>query len=352
MSPYIVKDYEAGDEQEIIATFERVFGKTMGPSESSRHWNWEYRERPRKELEIKLAWSEGDLAGQYATVPTDVRICGHTMRASLSLDTMTDPGYRGQGVFIETASALYRTLSERGTKLVYGFPNSQSVGGFVKRLGWDVIMPAPVHLRPLRLAFLTPRFGSRDRKARLRGGWRTGRGTFRDRRLELNEETCFGEWADALWNILRDDHSIMTVRDRRYLRWRYELRPETQYRITSASVGGLVRGFAVCTIAKRAIGEVLFVMDTMFESNSVGRALVSDALAYGRVNNCVAGCALISPGSKHRSVFRQCGFFKLPKRLFPQDLHFGGRSLSPSVPRALMRDKRAWHLSWGDTDVL
>lgn len=37
---FVIKPYERGDEKHIIPLFEKVFSKTMGKTESERHWQW------------------------------------------------------------------------------------------------------------------------------------------------------------------------------------------------------------------------------------------------------------------------------------------------------------------------
>lgn len=77
-----------------------------------------------------LAWNRGKLIAQYAANPLIVRAEGNELTAALSLDTMTDPNYRGRGVFWETSISLYNEMEKNKFFFIYGFPNSKSIGGF------------------------------------------------------------------------------------------------------------------------------------------------------------------------------------------------------------------------------
>jgi GNAT superfamily N-acetyltransferase len=57
--------------------------------------------------------------------------------AAQSGDTMTDPDYRGQGLFIELAKITYQEARKQGIELIFGFPNENSLPGFKKHLGWQ-----------------------------------------------------------------------------------------------------------------------------------------------------------------------------------------------------------------------
>src|SRR6185312_14808637 len=55
-----------------------------------------------------------------------------------SADTMTHPRYRNKGLFVELATLTYQLCREVGIELIFGFPNQNSVHGFINRLGWQM----------------------------------------------------------------------------------------------------------------------------------------------------------------------------------------------------------------------
>jgi len=51
-------------------------------------------------------------------------------------DTMTHPDYQGKGLFIKLAEETYKLAKIEGVNFVFGFPNSNSYWGFIKKLNW------------------------------------------------------------------------------------------------------------------------------------------------------------------------------------------------------------------------
>jgi GNAT superfamily N-acetyltransferase len=88
---------------------------------------------------IALADREGLLGGAYILWPAMLRVGGERVAGAQSMDTMTHPDFRGQGVFTNLADACFRQAAEAGIDLLYGFPNPLSYPGFVRKLGWTHI---------------------------------------------------------------------------------------------------------------------------------------------------------------------------------------------------------------------
>lgn len=45
-------------------------------------------------------------------------------------------------------------------------------------------------------------------------------------------------------------------------------------------------------------------------------------------------------------------FLRRRQRLFPQEIHFGGRHLNNKISPEIFQNPPSWHISWGDTDLL
>jgi len=356
-----MRDWAPGDERAIIALYERVFGKAMGPTESLRHWQWEFRDNPVPPIAIKLAWDGDRLVAQYTVSPLRLAVEGREVTACLSHDTMTDPDYQGQGLFVATATALYEDLARQGVAFVFGFPNANSIAGFVRRLGWTEVMPTPVLVRPVRVGkLLRDRTGSRvlaaagdalaraglavaGAGARLAGsGW------------EVRVESGFGEWADAVWARCSRQHRVWVVRDRAYLNWRYVTRPESGYVVRSAWDGGTCAGWAITTDRVSEQGKVRFVMDAIAASDARGAldALLASVVADASRDGVEMISAIVGPGSPHRATYLRHLFVPLPEKYFPKELHFGCRPLTDDVGTGVLNDPSAWGLAWGDDDVM
>lgn len=125
--------------------FVRVFGQDRGPE----HHRWKFEENPAGDPVIAVAVHGEAIVGQYALWPVHLRLGRDVVLGAQSLDTMTHPDYRGQGMFTKLAIEAMRLARNRGVEVLYGFPNDQSYPGFVNRLNWDHTGDVPVLTRVL-----------------------------------------------------------------------------------------------------------------------------------------------------------------------------------------------------------
>ncbi len=371
---WTIRDYAEGDERAIVALFEQVFARPMGASESVEHWRWEFARNPTPPSTIELVWDADALVGQYAVSPRRVWFCGAELLAALSLDTMTHPDYGRQGIFSASAEACYARMVERGFAFVYGFPNANSIHGFEKYLRWKTVMPTPVHVKALDVGeYVAGKLGqpqlapllSKASRLLLRAPTIVDRLVERARAggaapesLPVREFADFDRIAgiDELWQRCRDQHRLWVIRERDYLRWRYDQRPESSYiRLAVDDERGELAGWAVLAIAEREQGRTCFIMDVLADA-AVPRALPSllgtiESLA--RRQGCAMISAMVGSGSRWRSTFLRNAYLPLPERLFPQELYFGARVLGgEELDRALLLHPESWQLGWGDIDVI
>jgi hypothetical protein len=76
-------------------------------------------------------------------------------------DTMTHKKHTGKGLFIRLAKMTYDLAREKGAYMVFGFPNSNSYPGFVKKLDWthrDNMSVYNLKVRTLPLLKLAKKF--------------------------------------------------------------------------------------------------------------------------------------------------------------------------------------------------
>ena len=72
----------------------------------------------------------------YGVVPCFIKYDGKLILAAQSVDTMTHPGHRLKGLFTQLARLTFKLCAQEGIKVIFGFPNQNSVKGFVD-LDWE-----------------------------------------------------------------------------------------------------------------------------------------------------------------------------------------------------------------------
>ena len=196
-----IKNYEPGNEIEIMELFEMVYKRPI----SYEQWLWRFRDNPAGAHLIKLMWDNDKLVGHYAVSPVVLNVNGEVYQSCHSLTTMTHPDYGRQGIFTKLANALYFDLEEKlDYHGIWGFPNSNSHYGFIKKLGWSDVglihtLQKDIEVDP----------SSSD--------------------IGLNEVFSFNENHATVFNDNFKD-SIHIERSVNYLNWRYVEKPVTEYR--------------------------------------------------------------------------------------------------------------------------
>jgi hypothetical protein len=72
----------------------------------------------------------------YGVVPCFISYQSRNILAAQSADTMTHPGHRYKGMFVDLSKRTFDLCKEMGIQLVFGFPNQNSYHGAVHKLGW------------------------------------------------------------------------------------------------------------------------------------------------------------------------------------------------------------------------
>jgi len=73
----------------------------------------------------------------YAVIPCFIGTNEDSVLVAQSADTMTHPDHRFKGLFVELASRTFDLCRSLGIRLVFGFPNQNSLSGFINKLGWQ-----------------------------------------------------------------------------------------------------------------------------------------------------------------------------------------------------------------------
>jgi hypothetical protein len=142
-------------QQSHLSNYADLLGHTFQKFKPTvEYLNWLYFKNPRGPLVGFDAFDGEKLVGHYACIPTKFQ--GFKRNSLLSLNTATHPEYQGRGIFQILASNTYAS-AEKDFANVVGVANNNSLGGFVRKLGFQKIGNLE-----LRFGFLNRQFeGSR-----------------------------------------------------------------------------------------------------------------------------------------------------------------------------------------------
>ncbi|MBZ0168965.1 hypothetical protein MELA_02087 [Candidatus Methylomirabilis lanthanidiphila] len=220
--PWSIRLYQPGDEVQIVGLFQRVFGKER----SLAHWRWKFMDNP-EGAQICLAVTDtGEVIGQYAGIPVRVMVDGQILTFSQSIDSMVDAGYRRglkkPGVFASLFERFADTYGGRdGVTILWGYTTPEAL-----RIGRRLLGYLALH-RVVKLV------RSVDSPARL-SPWQQMSEAWRRIQCPIHPVRRFDAGIDRLWEQCRPELRVATIRDARYLNWRYADCPDVQYRLLMA----------------------------------------------------------------------------------------------------------------------
>ncbi len=329
-SALTIREYAPGDEERILATFNRVFA-AVDPGFAPRDlatWRWLYRDNP-SGARIWLAVDEaGEVVAQYAGLRQRAFVRGERASFAQAVDSMSSRGgLRRPGPFVRTCRAFVEHGCGEGAGrdvFAWGLPVPAAWRVGRELLGYELIrtqlelFAAPGDVRPESAAG-----------------------------VRVEECAHFPDEVDALADRLGRERDAVAVRDRAQLAWRFERHPRNAYRVALARTGRGLAGLAVCRAGTFDGRPGLLVADWAVPAGEEGaRAAL---LAW------LAGVATELGEAEVRAVLPETA----PEWLPLQRAGFrarGTRYVLAGRPFARTLDvpflRRGWSYTLGDTDLV
>lgn len=330
------------------------FYQKNGDSRGFSRVDWQYRQNPLRWAIVCCAeaTSGSHLAASYSMIPMQSTAAGEECTLAQSIDTLTDPDYRGQGHFVQLAETAYQDGESSGIRGVFGFPNGNSIHGFVNKLGWQSLDPLPVMARPLRTGYIL-----RVLRLRFLEGVdvRVPLSRMRNREgLQLEAISAFDSSHEEIWKRYRERNSVVGVdRSATYLNWRFTNKPAVDYnRVQLRSASG-IQGYIVWTTSSKHGGRMGYVMEmlTLDSSEATAGLLLNYALGQMQRDGCDVALAWNMAHCPMHRAYTKSGFIPIPRWSSPIELHFGVRSFSRKEHDPILQ-RHLWYLSYADSDTV
>jgi len=288
----------------------------------------------------------------YATLPLHVCIYGERRLAAQSLDTMTDANFRSKGLFVALARSTFARVHASGGVFIYGFPNRNSAHGFFKKLGWINLDPVPFLIRPLRLKYFAKRLKLSvvahmvPDMPLIYGHQHPPDG------CKLVRLNAFDERVTRLWDEFAKQVGVAIERDAAYFTWRIANKPEENYQTLALEKDGELKALVTFCVKDKHGGRIGYIMELIYAKDAASKSAQLLAIALRELADQQADAVLAwnFTHSPNHSCFTKNGFFPLPERMRPIELHFGVRVFDCAVPRVYDRDQ--WYLSYLDSDTV
>lgn len=277
------------------------------------YYRWKYNP-PAGPAKIALVYHGSRPVAANAMFPLEIRFGKRRYRGYQSCDTATLPSSRGRGLFFQCLNALLDILD--ADDLFFGFPNANSIGGFVK-IGWRKIAEIRTWVKPLLLF-----------------SGRTAKGIF--------PVETFGDPMDRLNRQMLESGRVVLEKSSDYMQWRYAERPGAPYLFLAAGTPSDWKGFSVyreaSVLGKRWSVVMEFYADTIF----VADRLLCEIARRSKANGIDRIIVLHSDFNAASGILK--GFLPIPHVLLPRRQILMGSGGSGLIDRA-------WRVTTGDWDV-
>ena len=337
-------------EETTVKDFKKCFDDN-GSSKNEENIKWQFLNNTEKKSAALIAKNKisGKVAGIYAMAFVKFRMGDAIVLGSQSMDTMIDHDYRGSGLFFELANEAYKRAKGE-VDLVYGFPNKHSFKGFKKLLKWHVLDPLPFLIKPLRTKYFT----SRIKYLKFLPDISLSPFSYRkDKRYRIEESAVFPNDVNLVWAKFSESFSVSVNRDKEYLDWRFNQKPNENYKIAHCYLDETYQGFIIYTVKGKHGGKIGYIMDLIYDPQEEQAASTLLNYAINHIKKEKADCILnwCLEHSPNYKVYKRKRFFDLPEKFRPIELHFGARPFNLKYEH-LIKNRSNWYLSYADSDTV
>lgn len=226
----------------IIENIEDIFNwrKLVGRREKTEDYLlWEYLCSPFGQVETLVADYNGEIIGQYSSQRYDAFYFSEKIRASLSFDTATHPGFRKQGIFHTLGDYFFKEEGKQNIHFSTGFPNENFWTSGKNKFGWNGICQIPLY----ECSNIT--------------------GIHKTNKYEFDNINEFDDDFKGFSESFQDDIPIYLNRTKDYLNWRFVNKPYeySRYKIYDKS------GEMVSYIVTKKYQDTLHLIDFLIPEN-------------------------------------------------------------------------------------
>ncbi|MFI5161107.1 MAG: hypothetical protein ACHQHN_07510 [Sphingobacteriales bacterium] len=99
-----------------------------------------------------IAYDQGRVPiAYYGVIPCFIKYNDQLYLGAQSIDTMTHPRFRFKGLFVQLANLTYDLAMEEGISFIFGFPNQNSLHGFLVKLKWQMTEMMDCYIIPVSI---------------------------------------------------------------------------------------------------------------------------------------------------------------------------------------------------------
>ena len=353
-----VRRFRPEDRELVFDLYDIVHGKEKAAA-FRQSWIWEYEKNPHAPTDstVWIAATEDRVVGIFSSIPVEVSYLGVPTLATWSVDVMTHPDVRGQGVFKALTDRMLSDSEADGVTLFPTFPNGNS-GPIMRRRGWIDIKPCPIVIKSLRIWPLLKKVRLKNLPKVITGGMIVAQQALKkitaprparsSSEITIRAIDAFDDRFDGLWSAVSMDHDFMVKRDQAYLNWRYVDCPHKRYTLLLAEKQQELMGYIVLTLDDQKLKNG-YIVDFVSRSGDlqaeVTASLLREAEKVFRQSKAAFMETMLME-EPYRAVMENQGFAE-----FPSDVFWSYTLVVYKRGHELYDPDLSWFLTRGDADT-
>ncbi len=346
LGPLSVRQARPQDIPALTDLFERAFSRSM----SEAKWRWKLGEQTQGPANVFVAERDGQIVGQYAGIVTDYRGPSGACRGIVSVDTMTCPQHRRQGVLTALGTHAVQAWRTAGFEFVIGMPNA-NFGSRASNMGWTPLTTLINVIRPLSpIALAAEKLGCpagpRQPALAHSASWAHGRVA----KWSTLPGISIGPWHPEreLPDLqARYAQALQTHRDIGWLRWRFSSKSELDYRVFTATHAGRTVAWAVLRAPSTLDPDIAALAELIHSPGHepAARALVHHCASVAAELGATKLQSLVQAHSVTADQLKRWGFWFSREELSVKVI-----ALSPANSK-WSQDPSLWALQASDFDI-
>lgn len=352
MDHWKVRDGNKTDMEGILSLRGVVFGEEEKDKLDPRFWWWEFIEAPDGKGLIYIVEDQNKIIGHFADIPRRFSVEGEVVLGTLSLDLMVHPDYWRRGIFAAMGRYGAEKVKQKNGLFLTAFPIRVETILGLKKIGWKGVAELPVLVYPIRFIGIVSRYFRFPPLSLLVGG--AARVFYlllcrskRRKRIEgtgIEEMGLLDDQFDGFWQKALSLYSVMGIRDRNYLTWRYLQHPTRKYTIYRAKKSGEMKGYIVLRKVELLNFNSAVIVDLLALDEVTLVALVEKGIQHSRQEGVDLLGFMVPKVHPYYKILRGIGFLpSLKTFLF---------MIYPHSGREIFLSPEEWYVNWGDTDVI
>ena len=349
--PFLIFSHTGSDYLQLIKLTETTYqGREISKAD---FLEWEYALNPYGKALITVSEIKQEIVSQYAVLPRAFSIGKKIFQGSLSVNSITHPDYRGNGLFKKLAEETFIRCKENEINFTIGFPNHFSHPVIVKNEIFESIGFLPLLIYPINPVITFFKYISSKRRKK---GDEIVLNGIEEALKKISGISLFNFEVDATnyENFLhRFNESKINVTNRSlsFIKWRYLNIPFRKYHLLKIVVGDQIEAMVILRAKYIYDMRCLILVDFISIDNvRIGKCLEEILKNISLVNNLDLVFTTIPKNTGEYTLLKKLGFYSIPRFLMPQKLVCIVRKHLPTCPDQV-KDFKKWFFTFGDYDI-